>query len=197
MLHFKHSLSLDINTFSDAIGHIPGTLEELFLTILERLEHSHGADLVRKSLLLIMESRNGMFENEICDILGVPFSRWLPFRYSAGVIIRTIQTHKFDHLITIRSHKVKAIIQDRYTAMHDNSARVKLHKAIIDYFLPEVTTSGDRDENNSIVPVPREAYIPGWSFTSPKSKRGLWVISFAPSRNDGRLSYVHIKHSLH
>ena len=178
MLHFKHSLSLDINTFSDAIGHIPGTLEELFLTILERLEHSHGADLVRKSLLLIMESRNGMFENEICDILGVPFSRWLPFRYSAGVIIRTIQTHKFDHLITIRSHKVKAIIQDRYTAMHDNSARVKLHKAIIDYFLPEVTTSGDRDENNSIVPVPREAYIPGWSFTSPKSKRGLWVLPF-------------------
>ncbi|GBG32246.1 WD repeat-containing protein wdr-5.1 [Hondaea fermentalgiana] len=90
-------------------------LQSLLDQMISRLELDHGPRFVRDALSILLCSRDGLFENEIVGILGVPLSSWSQLYYSIKPLL-TNHTRSGDELISFSHYNFSLAILKRYFA---------------------------------------------------------------------------------
>ena len=125
-------LFADHATIDERIGRYLAAddLEELYRTILERLEQDHGATLTRATMTAIWAARNGLSLEELCGILDTPPARLLPLLSALEYhLMRSEGLHRFHH------DYLRGAVERRY--LRSRGGQRSAHRRVAEWFAGE------------------------------------------------------------
>ena len=123
------------------VAELPKDVPNLLSQFIDRLERDHSAEFVRDTLSIIVCSRDGLYEREILEVLGVSQSTWSRLFYALKPFLRKASSAHGDDIIAFSQRDITLSIVLRYfdtsMALHapaDQDPSVVIHRRLAKYY---------------------------------------------------------------